>query len=64
MRFSFLHLWLIMMGVLQDHILDLHQPGGNRRYVAYATGFLRTITRILLLLVSYHKKLVTFASYG
>ena len=55
---------VIMMGVLQDHILDLHQPGGNRRYVAYATDFLRTITRILLLLVSYHKKLVTFASYG
>ena len=64
MRFSFLHLWLIMMGVLQDHILDLHQPGGNRRYTAYAVDFLRAITRILLLLVSYHKKLVTLASYG
>ena len=36
----------------------------NRRYTAYAVDFLRTITRILRVSVSYHKKLVTFASYG
>lgn len=36
----------------------------NRRYTAYAVDFLRTITRILRASVSYHKKLVTFASYG
>ena len=36
----------------------------NRRYTAYAVDFLRMITRILRVSVSYHKKLVTFASYG
>ena len=34
-------LWLIVMGILQDHILDLHQPGNIGRYAAFAAGFYR-----------------------
>ena len=52
-------LMLIMMGVLQDHVLDLHQTN-IERYAAYAAGFYGKITRNLVVQMFYHKKLETF----
>ena len=49
---------------LTNFIFVFRRGYANRRYTAYAVDFLRTITRILRASVPYHKKLVTFASYG
>ena len=49
---------------LTNFIFVFRRGYANRRYTAYAVDFLRIITRILRISVSYHKKLVMFASYG